>query len=127
MTLSCNIKVILGLQMILWCFLINFYIFLKHLINSLNVLNLLCLDFCSLHLQLLERTIFTIPRNGPQARYTLVVVAVFHFQRAFDDASVIQILTTILLSGFVEQVSWSTCFEREGKEIRPRHINYKVM
>jgi hypothetical protein len=60
--------------MMLWRFLILFA-FINHLpIHSLNLLNLVCLDFCSLHLQLLEQTIFTILQNGPQVRYASIVV-----------------------------------------------------
>ena len=34
---------------------------------------------------------------------------------------------TLFFLGFFEQVSWSTCSEREGKKNRPRHTDYKVI
>lgn len=59
-----NIFFPIGLQMMLlfagfpaWCH------------QFVKLLNLLCLCFCSLLLQLLEQIIFTILQNGPQIRY----------------------------------------------------------
>jgi hypothetical protein len=63
-----------------------------------------------------------VPEEGTETGLYRIVNSLISEQRG--------ILTLIFLffflSGWVEQISWATCFERESKKAGPGYFDYKV-
>jgi hypothetical protein len=93
----------------------------------LTILTCFLLIYCSLRLRQLEPIIFTTRRNGPRRRYRNRALSYCKFVNFWAERdSDIDFSFFFFLSGWVEQISWATCFERESKKAGPGYFDYKV-